>query len=935
MPEQDCGEPRNDPSQALSDSLTTAVETHDATIAELRGVITELIDKGTVCCEVATTTIEDAATGPLDQAQRVIDRQSDIVLAEIAALIAAGQAIVAEFLGEEIEDEAEQVEEFADDVTPLEPEEDSELEDTEPTPQEKPKPDKLTPPLPTPSPAKVQIASAEETFLLTQCRNDLYSTPQFIERILSGTTSFTPQPSEEGGGFLAGILGGIGAAAGIGGAGPEAVIRQAAERVHLLAVNAGKTIANIAGCAGSATTLLPLEAIVDILGTLLFPGIGEMGLPIKYARRSFCPTAFPSSDQAHSAFQANAISEDILKSWVQLNNDCWQPQQSQIEARRNKLSAGEILSLHLRKEISRKEFTTQLREAGYLRQSDYEQIKALGVFLPPYTDIVRFMVRDVFRKDIVAKFGMDVLFEDAFSDEAEALTDKQGIQRETMQQLWRAHWSIPAPGQLFDMLHRLPHVSDEFIEDSNRRLQKLDPSLSFTRDDIQEDKIRSDAFDALVQQDILPFWIPRLLALTFRPLTRREITRAVEAGVLEGEAIIPRYRELGMSADSAIVLKDLAEARRDLRAGSLEPVRLYKAETIDRAEVERRLTILNIGEARIVEVLKDAAKSQENHSAVKLYKAMALTRKIAGERLAEHGIPAEVYNAWLDDIDIQRTSHEAADLYGDGVQTKAEAEATMQRDGLDLFVITKLLKAEDDKLDASLLKFCGGQIEKRFIEGELSEADAERELGIVGMSPRLAKHWQDRMACKRESQDKMPTLAMLTGWLDLGVLNPTQFLLRLANLGFKQDDAFDILQAAVAKMEESRAKQITQDAKKAQRQADKLFADEKRRRKQTAAQLKARGKAREAADKARERRERRLVEAADRLRQITGAELPAALTAARMAVRIGSRDFGLGPDERLETLETAVKRFKTDDPQDFIARYRVLAAARQNAEAFA
>lgn len=213
------------------------------------------------------------------------------------------------------------------------------------------------------------------------------------------------------------------------------------------------------------------------------------------------------------------------------------------------------------------EFRAHVGGLGYFDDRQRERIMALKTVVPPASDLTRFMVRDVADESLVSKFGMDSEFEDKFAGKVKTWANHQGIEDDYMRAVWRAHWSIPSPGQLYTMYHRFS------------RLPEGDPGR-VTLDDVET---------ALKQADILPFWIPKLLKASERLLTRVDVRRAFNIGSLTREQVKENYQQSGYSEENAEALTKFAEKLRD-RAILGEPAaKEYAAGTMDAEEASQEL----------------------------------------------------------------------------------------------------------------------------------------------------------------------------------------------------------------------------------------------------------------------------------------------------------------------------------------------------------
>ena len=120
--------------------------------------------------------------------------------------------------------------------------------------------------------------------------------------------------------------------------------------------------------------------------------------------------------------------------------------------------------------------------------------------------------------------------------------DKIGISREHLKLYWRSHWVLPAVNQGFEMYQRLNNLQLPFKE---KDLEKL----GFSNNDIQTNQFELETL--LTTLDVMPAWQKRLMMIAFQPITRVDIRRFVEKGIMDFDQAEFRFRELGNSPEDA------------------------------------------------------------------------------------------------------------------------------------------------------------------------------------------------------------------------------------------------------------------------------------------------------------------------------------------------------------------------------------------------
>jgi hypothetical protein len=202
--------------------------------------------------------------------------------------------------------------------------------------------------------------------------------------------------------------------------------------------------------------------------------------------------------------------------------------------------------------------------------------------LPPISDLIRMMVREVFTPEITSLFGQ---FED-YPPQATEFAAQQGLSEDWMKSYWAAHWDLPSATQGYQMLHR--------------RI------------------INSNDLDTLLKAlDYMPFWREKLKDLSFNPLTRVDVRRMFGTGVLNEQEVYEAYLDLGYNDVNALrmteftkryTLDDEGIAVRELARSNIE--RAVKLGLITREDGLTRLQNLDYSEGDANLLLDLATYSQ-------------------------------------------------------------------------------------------------------------------------------------------------------------------------------------------------------------------------------------------------------------------------------------------------------------------------------------
>jgi hypothetical protein len=307
-----------------------------------------------------------------------------------------------------------------------------------------------------------------------------------------------------------------------------------------LARGAG-SILNQSPCgSGQQGALTLMDAVYGFLRNFFGTALDTLRTPNLQQKNFLCPVDIPDAAQAAQAWLANAIDPATLECWVRASGMRFPEWTRYMEALRSKLSAFQVGQLYLRQWIGEPEYRERIRELGFVRPGDPDDVAHLLEQIPPVSDLVRFMVRDTDDEALVSKFGMDDQFDLKFGPQIKAWSKWQGVDPRYMQWAWRAHWSLPSPTQLFEMLHRL------------ERLPVGDPAH------VDQETVT----EALIQQDILPYWIPKFLAISRRPLSRIDARRAFQIGAIDRQQLFNAWKDQGYSDENAETLTRFTDKNR-------------------------------------------------------------------------------------------------------------------------------------------------------------------------------------------------------------------------------------------------------------------------------------------------------------------------------------------------------------------------------------
>lgn len=339
--------------------------------------------------------------------------------------------------------------------------------------------------------------------------------------------------------------------------------------------------------------------------------------------------------------------------------------QRYLDAVLTKPSLEDIVNYQLRKEPALSGLSPELRKIG-IHPDYFDLYKELAYIIPPVGDIITMAVREAFTPDIAAKFGQ---YED-FPKPLEEWAAKKGLSKEWAERYWAAHWSLPSPNQGFEMLHRGVINKDEL----NMLLRAL---------------------------DIMPFWRDKLTSIAYNVLTRVDIRRMYQTGVLNEGDVEQAYLESGYNEKDAkrlteFTIKITQQTLSKFNSGDV--IAAYADRKIDRSEAANLLMGLGIRSNDIPNILESADYKKkwefadtQTKAIRNLYKRRVYDKTQAQNALQQLNIPSEqidaLLNQWFFELKEQEpalwTTAQTLTFVKQGIITKQRANEELELLGYD------------------------------------------------------------------------------------------------------------------------------------------------------------------------------------------------------------------------------------------------------------
>lgn len=295
------------------------------------------------------------------------------------------------------------------------------------------------------------------------------------------------------------------------------------------------------------------KAVAGLLSRIFGRQTDPIETIAEYAYNSSCPYKLPTTDEATRAYLTNSIDLQRLVCIAQANGHRWDTWSQVVDSARSRLNVQETL-VAWKRGIATDEWAAEnLRQLGYLEGPETEILRMLTDQIPPMSDLITMMMRDVADETNVDWREADALFGEKWTGQLKEWGKQQGVPDLYAKYIWRAHFTIPSPTQLFEFWRRLRHTG--FLG-----------SLEETRKKIK---------DALIQQDIAPQWIDAFLQVAHQPLTRVDTRRAYEIGTITERDVYDSYIDQGYSDENAERLTKFAKSQQIERAKRSPLIRRY------------------------------------------------------------------------------------------------------------------------------------------------------------------------------------------------------------------------------------------------------------------------------------------------------------------------------------------------------------------------
>lgn len=473
----------------------------------------------------------------------------------------------------------------------------------------------------------------------------------------------------------------------------------------------------------------------------------------------------------------------------------------------------QLLVLLNRGIIDEKEIKRILSLKGYATEERQNYWLPLRYEIPGASDLIRFVVRDVWDVPAITRFGYNEEYpgeimeqwlrkQGLIYDIKSPPHDAAGLKFNWGRAFWWAHWNLPSPTQAYEMLHRLRYRIDQ-------PNQPRDPSGEiFTLDDLKL---------LLKVNDYPPFWRGKLAAVGYRPIGIRNLRLMFALDVIDRIGVKEIFLDQGYNDRDAEIQTKLIEKQKlssqklpNVNAARRAILTSYRLGTISDAFAREHLYRLTLGTEKDVQT----------------FDAMPLDARQA-KADDDSGVKALVLEADAE-IAIAEAKEKLASIRRQrlrGIIDEPTARQSLTGAGFTPAAVNRYIKTWRYELDehkrnlstAQILKYArygllsGDAALKRLRNLNWSSDDATLLLADVARNvnldnakrllaiARTAKQQQQALkaaarAAAQEARQARTALAshgtpsQLTKWLASGLIDEASFTGRLTALGWPVDD---------------------------------------------------------------------------------------------------------------------------------------------------
>lgn len=490
---------------------------------------------------------------------------------------------------------------------------------------------------------------------------------------------------------------------------------------------------------------------------------------IDYIMDYVCPTEIPSVGEAMECYRQHTAPLAQIRCWMLLrgaNPDVWLPI---IDAKREKLHDRELIEWIRRNNGTEDQQVLALLNQGWNRPEEASARVQLYDELPTIADHLHWLQRNVFDDAYVQDYNLLDGFLDRFWSKFGHDLRARGMKQDYAALHYAAHWILPAPTQMQQMVFRL-------------RPDAVPANLVFTEQDYSR---------LLAEQDIAPYFRDRLSAI-IRPVPALSYIRDMfRQSVITTDQLIGYHQDLGYTKQDserfAAVDEIMKRRQRTTQAHGWTPAALAKASQTGYLP-EQSITDHMLYLGYTAEEAKDLMQRADAD-----LQATAFMR--ARSRILS-GTVTQI-----------RQSLQVGNL------TPAQGQGILQSLGFPADFAASIVALESAGAHTRRIRQAVQRVRSAFHDGEIDSTFAGNSLAALGITPDATVSYLAIWQVEQTPRRKRRTAQQIVADVSTQAISIADALFRLTNLGYDDADQRLFLNDARNKVIANQAKMAASEQK--------------------------------------------------------------------------------------------------------------------------
>lgn len=262
----------------------------------------------------------------------------------------------------------------------------------------------------------------------------------------------------------------------------------------------------------------------------------------KYAYQFSCPQYLVDQSDFDQFYNAGLISDSAWECYTRANGNLPNLHRMARDLSRTKVGFSAAWTLYQRGDMPQQNYVTYIQQAGINNATDQQYLELSQFQTPSVGSVIPAMKRSIMDQLEVTADRLDDGFTLAYQGQFQKWLTANGVNQQNAQLLWQNSWRYPSLSAGIEMFFR-------FAND--------DPSTGLPVD--YDDLVRLATIEG-----IAPGWIPRMIALGQRTLSRRDITTAYNIDAIKRADVVADWMKLGYSAADAETLTQIDDSKKTL-----------------------------------------------------------------------------------------------------------------------------------------------------------------------------------------------------------------------------------------------------------------------------------------------------------------------------------------------------------------------------------